>query len=276
MMKQEGELENQNGQRKSELHQVNLRSVEATKVNGSKAQIISNAFESCLQSSSNFCDKDASTLRNKDKTYTDLECYSNSPPGVRKLNSISGSFTQSPDILTAKPCVGLDLVAHSMCITKPEINLVSKEPPPPALKTEKKPGEHKTVRIMFPPQVIITPDEAISKILETETTAVQTERTQPDGHAEIVSNLENIEEVTTITSFSNDNLDGVLDSISHDLDYLLNRSDEAETSMGTSTLTRKVSKPPGASVINKIPEELIVEEGNASSGPESIMLRTNC
>lgn len=263
-MKQEGELENQN--------QVNLRSVETTKVNGSKAQIISNAFESCLQSSSNFCDKDVSTLRNKDKTHTDLECYTNSPPGVRKLNSISGSFNQSPDILTAKPCVGLDLVAHSICITKPEINLVSKEPPPPALKTEKKPGEHKTVRIMFPPQVIITPDEAISKILETETTAVQTERTQPDGHA----NLENIEEIKTSTTFSNDNLDGVLDSISHDLDYLLNRSDEAETSMGTSTLTRKVSKPPGASVINKIPEELLVEEGSASSGPESIMLRTNC
>ncbi|XP_066246025.1 uncharacterized protein [Euwallacea similis] len=288
MTKQEAELENQSGQRRLDIQQISLKSLETTKINGSKTQSISNAFESCLQTSSNFCDvsvKEAPTLR-KDRSHPDLQSYSGSPPGARKLTSISGTFSQSPDILTAKPCVGLDLVAHSMCASKNETQVIPSEPPhpPPALKTEKKPGEHKTVRIMFPPQVIITPDEAISRLLETETTAVQTERTQPDGHADIVSNREAEEgEEATLsprnTSFSKDNLDGVLDSISHDLDYLLNRSEETETSMGASTLTRKVSKPPGASVMNKIPEELVVEEGSnggRSAGPERIMLRTNC
>lgn len=286
MTKQEAELENQSGQRRQEIQQISLKSLETSKVTVSKTQSISNAFESCLQTSSNFCDvsvKETSTLR-KEKNQTVLESYSSSPPGIRKLNSIS-TFSQSPDILTAKPCVGLDLVASSMCVSKPVTETSSEPPPPPpVLKTEKKPGEHKTVRIMFPPQVIVTPDDVISRILETETTAVQTERTQPDGHAEIMSNLENstaeTQQETAANSnthhveFKDDNLDGVLDSISHDLDYLLNRNDEAETVMGTSTLTRKVSKPPGASVINKIPEELIKDENNA--GPEGIMLRTNC
>uniref|UniRef100_A0AAR5P0Q3 Uncharacterized protein n=2 Tax=Dendroctonus ponderosae TaxID=77166 RepID=A0AAR5P0Q3_DENPD len=250
---------------------MSVKTIDTPKTSISKAQSLSNAFESCLHTSSNFCDL---SVHESPAVYErDLESHS-SYPSNKKQNSSNCMF-QSPDILTTY--VGLDLVA---CTTKPDLE----EPDGvsrlhPAIKSEKKSGEHKTVRIMFPPQVIITPDDAISKILEAETIADQSQRTQPDGHAEnqesdseaiVKQEQETIASKPRQVTFREDNLDGVLDSISHDLDYLLNRNEDLTTELEV----RKVSKLPGVSVINNIPEELVLHEN--SSSPEGIMLRTNC
>ncbi|XP_030761910.1 adhesion G protein-coupled receptor B3-like [Sitophilus oryzae] len=278
MTKQETEIDSQSTIRRQDIQQISLKSMEPLKISASRTQSISNAFESCLQSSSNFCDvslKETSTLP-RDKSQHQIEPYNSSPPTFRKLQT-NNSFSQSPDILSQKVCVELDLVASSICSSKPEKE-TTKDVKTTTPKVEKK-SEHKTVRIMFPPKVIITPDDAISRILESDNNS--SERTQPDGHDDIIPSIETVSEVSRSPSspqhspsYSEDNLDGVLDSISHDLDYLLNRSDEFDSNVKPSTLSRKVSKPPGASVVNQIPEELIKDE--STSGPEGIMLRTNC
>ncbi|KAH1027771.1 hypothetical protein HUJ05_001219 [Dendroctonus ponderosae] len=269
--KQDADLDNQSGPNRHDIQLMSVKTIDTPKTSISKAQSLSNAFESCLHTSSNFCDL---SVHESPAVYErDLESHS-SYPSNKKQNSSNCMF-QSPDILTTY--VGLDLVA---CTTKPDLE----EPDGvsrlhPAIKSEKKSGEHKTVRIMFPPQVIITPDDAISKILEAETIADQSQRTQPDGHAEnqesdseaiVKQEQETIASKPRQVTFREDNLDGVLDSISHDLDYLLNRNEDLTTELEV----RKVSKLPGVSVINNIPEELVLHEN--SSSPEGIMLRTNC
>ncbi|CAG9764098.1 unnamed protein product [Ceutorhynchus assimilis] len=286
MTKHPGESDNQSDQHRKEIQQISLKSFEATKATISKTQSISNAFESCLQSSSSFCDisvKETSSFR-KDKNLPVQESYNNSPPTNRPINC-SSVFSQSPDILTTKTCVGLDLVASSMCVTLSKIES-SGEPSPlkSFLKKDKRPTEPKTVRIMFPPQVIITTDDNISKTTEVENDSMQTERTQPDGHTDISTNLEMCTDVQQETSpvsnghhvtFKEDNLDGVLNSISQDLDYLLNRSNESESAMGTTTLARKPPKPPSAGSLNTVPEHLIKSCEN-STCTDNLILRTNC
>lgn len=218
-----------------------------------------------------------------------LESYNSSPQNFRKPPNFANICTQSPDILSNKVYVELDLVASSMQSTtnrKPAVNAESAR------------------RVNFPPKVIITPDDAIAKILESETVIIapenvllksENERTQPDGHDDCVTTeviLEPVKEeeeqltisevVPTVSAIvdeeirptlSDDNLDGMLDSISHDLDYLLNRSEDVENLVQTSSL-RRVSKPPGASVKNKIPEELLKDDTTVL--PESVTFRTNC
>ncbi|ERL93100.1 hypothetical protein D910_10402 [Dendroctonus ponderosae] len=240
--KQDADLDNQSGPNRHDIQLMSVKTIDTPKTSISKAQSLSNAFESCLHTSSNFCDL---SVHESPAVYErDLESHS-SYPSNKKQNSSNCMF-QSPDILTTY--VGLDLVA---CTTKPDLE----EPDGvsrlhPAIKSEKKSGEHKTVRIMFPPQVIITPDDAISKILEAETIADQSQRTQPDGHAEnqesdseaiVKQEQETIASKPRQVTFREDNLDGVLDSISHDLDYLLNRNEDLTTELEV----RKVSKLPG-------------------------------
>lgn len=266
--KQEPEGENQIAQCRQESRVASPISLESTKESIKKTQSISNVFESCLQTSSTFCEvsvKETDTLRHEMHENATHQIVSSVSSIARKPFN---NYSQSPDILKPKPCVGLDLVAHSMGIKKSEIE-TSKEPPPltSALKSEKKLGEYKTVRIMFPPQVIITSDE--SEVIENESGT----RTQPDGHAEAVATNE-FEEVveTKQTPITERNLDGVLDSISHDLDYLLNRSESFE--LETSTIGKRTSKLAAASVVTEIPEEFVTEECNF--GAEGIVLRTNC
>lgn len=217
-----------------------------------------------------------------------IESYSSSPQSFRKLPNFVNTCTQSPDILSNKVYVELDLVASSMQSTTNRIPIVNID---------------STRRVNFPPKVIITPDDAIAKILESETVIIppenlllkaEHERTQPDGHDDCVTTeviLEPVKEEDEVTisevvptvsavvdeelrpKISEDKLDGMLDSISHDLDYLLNRSEDVENLVQTSTL-RRVSKPPGASVKNKIPEELLKDDTTIL--PESVTFRTNC
>lgn len=281
LTKQDAEVENECGPHmKPDCQQFTLRGSEFPKpTTVSKSQSITATFESCLHTSTSFCDshKEGSSTPRREKTQPPLEHYSSSPQTFRKYPNIS-TCSHSPDILATKVCVELDLVASSLQSSKLH-PITTNEPPR---------------RIIYPPKVVITPDDAIAKILETEAVVVQTERerTQPDGHDESITVEKTVktldegiktieeeeEEVATASTpsenieVSSDKLDGMLDSICHDLDYLLNRSDEVEA-VSTSSL-RRVSKPPGASVKHRIPEELLKDE--TTNIPESITLRTNC
>ncbi|KAJ8964500.1 hypothetical protein NQ314_004788, partial [Rhamnusium bicolor] len=258
---------------KPDCQQFTLRASENLKpATISKSQSITATFESCLHTSTSFCDSHNEATR--EKTQPPLEHYNSSPQTFRKYPNLPTTCSHSPDILASKVCVELDLVASSLQSSNKLHPIALSEPPR---------------RIIYPPKVIITPDDAIAKILETETVVVQPERerTQPDGHDESITvektiktleeNIKSIEEVvpeaSSSTTASGDKLDGMLDSICHDLDFLLNRSDEVDSGIPNSTL-RRVSKPPGASVKHKIPEELLKDE--TTNIPESITLRTNC
>lgn len=283
LTKQDAEVENECGPHlKPDCQQFTLRGSEFPKsATVSKSQSITATFESCLHTSTSFCDshKEATSTPRREKTQPPLEHYSSSPQTFRKYPNINNTCSHSPDILATKVCVELDLVASSLQSSNKLHPMTTNEPPR---------------RIIYPPKVVITPDDAIAKILETETVVVQSdhERTQPDGHDESITVEKTVktldegiktieeedEEEATVPApsespeVSGDKLDGMLDSICHDLDYLLNRSDEVDT-VSTSTL-RRVSKPPGASVKHRIPEELLKEE--STNIPESITLRTNC
>lgn len=196
-----------------------------------------------------------------------LERYSNSPKHYTKsfLSEAPSVFPQSPDILAPKVCVELDLVASSI----------------KTAQTEMKPIVDQTeVRHMkiYPsaPLPTITPDEAIEKLLEDPSMRnEEVERLQPEGREKNVEALDPLIERTKVKPPS-DNLDGMLDSISHDLDFLLNRTPEIEPEPSVPVVTgssfRKISKPPA---INIIVEE---SEDETTKLPESItdVLRTSC
>lgn len=193
-----------------------------------------------------------------------LERYSNSPKHYTKsfLCEAPSVFPQSPDILAPKVCVELDLVASSIKTAQAEIK--------PAM-------EQTEVRYMkiYPP-VAITPDEAIEKLLEDPSMRNEgIERLQPEGREKLPLATEPLTE-QKVNPTKSDNLDGMLDSISHDLDFLLNRTSEIELepsiSITTGSSFRKISKPPA---INIIVEE---SEDETSKLPESITdsLRTSC
>lgn len=282
LTKQDAEVENEcSPHMKPNCQQFTMRGSEFPKpTTVSKSQSITATFESCLHTSTSFCDshKEVVSTPRRTKQQPSLEHYSSSPQTFRKYPNISSTYSHSPDILATKMCVELDLVASSLeSSNKLYPPIMNNEPPR---------------RIIYPPKVIITPDDAIAKILETEMVVEQSnhERTQPDGHDEDITIEKTVkaldEGIKTIeenkeavrsppdnnTEVSGDKLDGMLDSICHDLDYLLNRSDEVDP-VSTSTL-RRVSKPPGASVKHRIPEELLKDE--SINIPESITLRTNC
>lgn len=196
-----------------------------------------------------------------------LEKYSSSP---RHYITARGEMPPSPDILSTKTCVELDLVACSMKAAKAEIMPLS---------------------VYSAPSIIVTPDEAIAKLLEDPCTRNKgTERLQPEGREKTANSedfIETSEELTnTFKSDQNssecgktdDNLDGMLDRISHDLDYLLNRTADLQPEPSVPVMTgsnfRKISKPPASSIIEEITEE---NEEDAKV-PEAIteILRTSC
>lgn len=131
----------------------------------------------------------------------------------------------------------------------------------------------------LPPRITITPDEAIAKILDDPSTKGDAvERLQPEGREKIIIKEPIAIEEAAVPSQSVDKLDGMLDSISHDLDYLLNRTSDVEVVPvvpATSCVSyRKISKPPAPSVIEEIQEE---NEEDVKV-PEAItdLLRTSC
>lgn len=197
-----------------------------------------------------------------------LERYSNSPKHYTKsfLSEAPSVFPQSPDILAPKVCVELDLVASSIKTAQAEIKPIVEQ------------TEVRHMKI-FPPIVAptITPDEAIEKLLEDPSMRNEgIERLQPEGREKLPLPLEPIIEQTKPLEANPDNLDGMLDSISQDLDFLLNRTTEIEPEPPVPVVTgssfRKISKPPA---INIIVEE---SEDETSKLPESVtdVLRTSC
>lgn len=202
-----------------------------------------------------------------------LQRYSNSPKQYNKsfISEATSVFPQSPDILAPKVCVELDLVASSIKTAQAEIKPVADQ------------IEVRHMKICpLPSLSTITPDEVIDKLLKYPSMKKEeAERLQPEGREKTPTSLENSEPALEQTAIleaapTSDNLDGMLDSISHDLDFLLNRTSEIEPEPSASVLTgstfRKISKPPA---INIIVEE---SEDETTKLPESItdVLRTSC
>ncbi|RZC38042.1 uncharacterized protein BDFB_006490, partial [Asbolus verrucosus] len=205
-------------------------------------ECVSGAMESYAHTDAIYCAQ--TSLRNDA-----IERYNRSPQLYRKNATFKIEDDpervrcRSPDIIASKICTELDLVASHA------------------------------------PSIIITPEESINQILTTSQTDDWTKRTQPEGKEIIATVSDKIELETSVTP-SNDNLDGMLDRISHDLDYLLNRSENQDVCAATPGFNgsgvRKLSKPSTSSVIN---EEIIEEEGEDDiKVPESItdILRTSC
>ena len=195
-------------------------------------ECVSGAMESYAHTDAIYCAQ--SSLRNDA-----IERYNRSPQLYRKnvpfkIEDDSERLRcRSPDIIASKICTELDLVASHA------------------------------------PSIVITPEETITQILTTPQVADDwSKRTQPDGK-EIATVSDKVEEGATAPG---DKLDGMLDRISHDLDYLLNRGDDQDVCAGPST--RKLSKIGATNVIEEENEE--TEED--VKVPESItdILRTSC
>lgn len=201
-----------------------------------------------------------------------LERYSNSPKHYTKsfLYEASSVFPQSPDILAPKVCVELDLVASSMKTAQAEIRPLVEQTEVRHMKI------HPATSLST-----LSPDEAIEKLLEDPSMRNEgAERLQPEGREKAPVTVEPLDSLKerakdAEVKTSGDNLDGMLDSISHDLDFLLNRTPEIEPEpvpVAAGSSFRKISKPPA---INIIVEE---SEEESTKLPESItdVLRTNC
>lgn len=302
--KQDAEEENESGIPKKPDHQrFSLHTIDVPKHN----KIDFNSPEMFVQTSTSFCQNDFHCNNPETNRFqAPMECYTASPQNFSKYSTISGSCSQSPDILSNKVFAELDLVASSIHGTK-------------QMRSHLEPPRHTAI----PPKVIITPDDAIAKILESEAVILPSELVggEPDfdklksnRHEDFVSpemTLETLQEETeeeeedtnyvvkdlpseekpamsfisesvlkfskesapTLPKLSDEKLDSVFDSISHDLDYLLNRGTGIEDNLQTPNVC-VVPKPPGANIKNKIPETLLNEE--ASNIPESVTLRTEC
>lgn len=293
LTKQDPEVENDSGLPRPNRQQFSLQTIDVCR--SEKEEIIQSS-EFFMQSSTSFCERDEFHFATTERTpyQPKIECYSTSPQNCNRFHPKTNS--QSPDILSNKVFAELDLVASSLQGTKIAKKLQITEP-----------ARH----ISLPPKVIITPDDAIAKILESEAIVLPSELAcadiKPDKFVENTLSDEHLEplkeeeeedledhkprESTATTELTEDNtlflkddqvssstlsdekLDSVLDSISHDLDYLLNRGMETDEKSSTPTL-RRVSKPPGFSVKNKIPEEILNDE--SINKLESVTLRTEC
>lgn len=293
LTKQDPEVENESGVPRSNRQQFSLQTIDVCK--SEKEEIIQSS-EFFIQSSTSFCESDKFHFATTERTLYEpnTECYSTSPQNCNKFHTKNSS--QSPDILSNKVFAELDLVASSLQGTKTIKKLQITEP-----------ARH----ISFPPKVIITPDDAIAKILESEAILLPSELPctdiKPDKFAVNILSEEHLEPLkeeeeedleehkprqSTATNestksnalilredqvssskLSDEKLDSVLDSISHDLDYLLNRSMEIDEKTSTPCL-RRVSKPPGSSVKNKTPGEILNDD--ITNKVESVTLRTEC
>nr|XP_023024388.1 uncharacterized protein LOC111512485 [Leptinotarsa decemlineata] len=309
---QEAEVENEsNPHLKTDLHHFTSLGRDTSKPSlTSKSQSIAATFESCLNTTTSFCDSQvdiSSTSRSIQQP--SVELYPNSPQIYRNPPCVSKAC--SPDILSNKVCVELDLVASSLKTTNKIPGVSSTQP---------------TRHNVPAPIVVPTPDEAIATILETEIITFRPlhqyhVRTQPDGHDGCIlaeTTLETVEEVNEVepdtpictvnvqplpsvsvqppdsvqpsvsvvlpidishssvsfdvestsgdepSSARSDKLDGMLDSISQDLEYLLNKTDVVPSS----TLKRAPKSPK-----HDISQEILNELADL---PESVTLRTSC
>lgn len=196
-------------------------------------ECVSGTMESYANVDAIYCAQ--SSIRNDN-----IERYNHSPQLYRKNTSFKGDEVserigrcRSPDIIATKICTELDLIASHA------------------------------------PSIIITPEEPVTQIVSSNSHVVDdwNKRTQPDGKE--IQSAKNDVKITSTPS--EDNLDGMLDRISHDLDYLLNRSEDQDVCTGS------LKRMPKTTVSTTLNEE-IIEETEEIKVPESItdILRTNC
>lgn len=157
-----------------------------------------------------------------------------------------------PDILTTRVCVELGLVPTSNPnLLGTEANILVEAPSLVLCNVDVEPCES----IELPGTVRMRDDEEKKtpvKRVEPLVAESVLERKQPEGREKTCLVSETVDD---------DNLDGMLERISLDLDYLLNKSTvpEIQVTPATPTATihpaRKLSKPPASSVRGQIKEE---------------------
>lgn len=190
-----------------------------------------------------------------------------------------------PDILTTRVCVELGLVPTSnsnmlgteanILVEAPSIVLCSVDVEPCEiieLPTNSEPtGRVENTELVnrienTPKEIELEPNKMS---LDAQNESVL-ERKQPEGREKTCVASENVDD---------DNLEGMLDRISHDLDYLLNRTvPEIQVTPACSTPTshpvRKTSKPPASSMRGQIKEE--DEEHAESNDADMGIANTAC
>lgn len=184
-------------------------------------------------------------------------------------------YLHSPDILSSQVCSDFDLVknAPSTCSSSKENSSSSSTKSSTVFQT-----------FYTAPKITVTKEEGSDKI--------KVERQQPDGVEEkkIIADAPlqiNIQDgtsgvlkqekstETTPPGVSEDNLDAVIESISHDLDYLLNHDSELDLEpaapVNYGSLRRMSKHPP---IIEQVEEE--EEEEKKDSEIVTSILRTKC
>lgn len=164
-------------------------------------------------------------------------------------------YIPSPDILATEKYTELDLVASSMQITQASCS-------------------PKTSKMTSPPSMMKTIVATVSSEVDAEK-----ERLQPDGEEKLNVSCEKSAESVKDTAAQriDDKLDEMINQISHDLDYLLNRDNEVEIQHSAPPVTqtlRRLSKPQ-ICVFEQIAEETEDEDIKV---PEAItdVSRTEC
>lgn len=238
-----------------------------------KTQSISATFESCLHTSTSFCDggsKKMSEMQgamNNSDSGDNLELYNNSPQQYRKFSCYnSNPTTCSPDILSSKMFVELDLVASVQNASS---------------TVESSPKIIKEPATMTYPMIVVTSDDyganslPEKKLVQSSASTI-VERTQPDGHEKCVIVATELKESlpsnSTSTTSTSDNLDGMLDRISHDLDYLLNGKEEMIEATTTATI-RRARATSRLGIIHQIEEE---DDDSVAEANAQNIANTNC
>lgn len=194
------------------------------------------------------------------------------------LMKASGQFLSRdcphpPDILTTRVCVELGLVPSSNSMGA-EANIIVEAPSVVLCNVDIEPCEvvelqnNELIKRVKEPIEIKEPLEAKEEKGEAE---AEMERKQPEGREK--SN------VLAEGEDDDDNLDGMLDRISHDLDYLLNRNVIPEIQVTPAVPichARKTSKPPGSSVRGQIKEEDEEQEEVSGKDAENGIGKTAC
>lgn len=213
---------------------------------------------------------DAALYSESEKMYPE-HWFLRTHPEQIMISPTTGKFLRDmphpPDILTTRVCVELGLVPApnpsveaNILVEAPSILLcnVEVEPcdsidiPSAAILSEPIPSASAQIVPILRRSSTSKSNPTIDEIEienSSETSEASSERKQPEGREKACLVSENQDD--------DDNLDGMLDRISHDLDYLLNRTiPEIQITPATLPLHgRKTSKLPASSVRGQIKEE---------------------
>lgn len=200
--------------------------------------------------------------------------YVRGMPEALIVKPSSGQFLRDcphpPDILTTRVCVELGLVPTNSNMLGTEANILVEAPSIVLCSVDVEPCEIIELPRSENPEINRIENTKKEEEISIDDESVS-ERKQPEGREKNCSVTENESE---------DNLDGMLDRISHDLDYLLNRTvPEIQITPASATATshpvRKTSKPPASSIRGQIKEE-DEEQGETSGEVDIGIAKTAC